>query len=127
MKKSLSSLPDSQTHRRDIALLRNDLKEKDLLIHSKTEQLTRVTKDLLAKSNEATILRRSVENLREQVSGPACSTGRDRQPNLRVFIQVSTLSQNCDDTRKEMREVSNRLEEKESESRAFQVSLRLSF
>nr|XP_039262104.1 thyroid receptor-interacting protein 11-like [Styela clava] len=83
----------------EIEKLINDSKEKDLLIHSLTEAKTRSEKDLMAKLNEVEILRKSVENLREQVAG---------------------LSKNCEEARLEVRDYSSRLSEKDAESRAFQ-------
>jgi len=50
-----------------IRQLQNDQREKDILIHQKMDESARLAKELSQKSNEASILRKSVENLREQV------------------------------------------------------------
>ena len=47
--------------------LQRDIREKDILIHQKTSKMKQISEDLAQKSHEISILRRSVENLREQV------------------------------------------------------------
>jgi len=47
--------------------LQRDIREKDILIHQKTSKMKQISEDLAQKSHEVNILRRSVENLREQV------------------------------------------------------------
>ena len=55
-----------------IEQFQRDIREKDILIHQKTNKMKQISEDLAQKTNEISILRRSVENLREQVSFVAC-------------------------------------------------------
>nr|CAB3267251.1 thyroid receptor-interacting protein 11 [Phallusia mammillata] len=96
-------LQESMKKREDledkITQLQKDLKEKDILIHWKMEEMTRTGNDLSQKSNEVEILRKSVGNLREQVT--SCTY----EANL---------------LREKVMSLERASEEKESESTAFQ-------
>lgn len=61
-----------------IGQLQVDIREKDILIHKKSKTVTQLNDDVKQKSNEINILRKSVENLREQVIPhlrPGCICG----------------------------------------------------